>query len=131
MQTKIFQLPELAVAFVNDLHSKGYTIDIYDHPNGSVKVNWIMPKKFVNCVDNIEYNDEVWVKEDGTMINCQDLDLEHARNIIRMVLRNSREQLKLQEEIIANLRDAIESIEENEEFGSSTLSATDTPRVLH
>lgn len=35
-------------------------------------------------------HDEVWVTQDGRHIQVQDLDLSHARSIIRMMLRAQR-----------------------------------------
>ena len=107
MQTKTFIDPEEVTKFINDLHDKGYAVDLYKTDDETFKLNWIKLKKFTNVMDNVEYTDEIWTKEDGTMINCQDLDLPHAQNIIRMMLRNDREQRKVQQEIIASIQEAI------------------------
>jgi hypothetical protein len=37
-------------------------------------------------------NDEIWVTEDGTKIAVGNLSEEHAKNILRMILRTTRER---------------------------------------
>ena len=47
----------------------------------------MMPKP-----DRIQH-DEVWVTHDGQRIEVQDLDLKHAHNILRMLLREQRQTM--------------------------------------
>jgi hypothetical protein len=108
MHTKDFTDPDLAVEFVKSLQDEN-TIDIINMPDGSFRVNWIENKKYTS-LDGKEFVDEVWTKEDGTMIACQDLDHEHAKNIIRMMLRNERRRTELEEQMRDQLQAALSGI---------------------
>lgn len=130
MQTKKFTDMVAAREFGLALFNNGFVVDAMTNADQTISVNWIMPKKFINVMDNVEYTDEVWIKEDGTMINCQDLDLEHARNIIRMIMRNDR----LRKEEMAKALNQIEHILNgslDEEVDSATMMPENTDRVLH
>ena len=37
-------------------------------------------------------SDEIWTMEDGTEIQVRDMTESHAKNILRMILRKSRER---------------------------------------
>ena len=112
MQTKDFTDPTEALAFIETLEADN-SVDTIRLAGGIFRINWIKNKMFTS-VDGKEYTDEVWTKEDGTMIVCQDLELEHARNIIRMMLRNDRSRRKETAEMMAafeiGLQDAVVQI---------------------
>jgi len=109
MQTKDFTDPTEALAFIETLEADN-SVDTIRLAGGIFRINWIKNKMFTS-VDGKEYTDEVWTKEDGTMIVCQDLELEHARNIIRMMLRIEREDRKAESEMMdsISIRYAIEN----------------------
>ena len=54
--------------------------------------------------------DEIWTTEDGTKIPVANLSEDHAKNILRMILRSERERreffkTKLLPELIARIRE--------------------------
>jgi hypothetical protein len=98
MNTKDFTNPEEATAFIK-LLQKDNTIDVAQTTSGLFRVMWVENKMYT-ALDGKDYTDEVWTKEDGTMIVCQDLNLEHAKNIIRMIIRNERRLAKAEQDII-------------------------------
>lgn len=89
MNSKEFITEDEAAAFANTLIEDDNTVDVIDLNTGIYLVRWVKNKKFTTY-DNKEFTDEVWSTQDGTMICVQDLAPEHARNIVRMILRNSR-----------------------------------------
>lgn len=92
MNTKLIHSAIEAIDFVENLAKTDNTVDVVKTVDGVYSVTWIKNKKYLSH-DGKEFTDEVWTKEDGTMIACQDLELEHAKNIIRMMLRQNREQM--------------------------------------
>jgi hypothetical protein len=106
MQTRDFTDPEEAKEFCETL-MKDNCIDVLQTVDGSFRITWI-PNKMFTSFDGKEYVDEVWTKEDGTMISCQDLEPEHAKNIIRMMLRNERECRRVEQEIMEQLQTAMQ-----------------------
>ena len=136
MQTKDFADPEEAIAFAKSLQDNN-CIDVLRTVDGTFRINWVENKMFTGF-DGKEYTDEVWTKEDGTMIACQDLELDHAKNIIRMILRNEREQRKAQQEMMESLQQAMAQIssvvnegEEGDDLPPWMTDAPEADRVLH
>ena len=133
MQTKEFTDPEEAMAFCRTLQADN-CMDVLKTADGTFRVNWV-PNKMFTSFDGKEYVDEVWTKEDGTMIACQDLELNHAKNIIRMILRNDREQRRVQQEMMESLQQAIAQISEaqnsDDEQSWSVVTDPEINRVLH
>ena len=136
MYTKEFTNPDEAIEFVKTLQENN-SIDVVKTDDGTFRINWVENKMYTTS-DGKEFVDEVWTKEDGTMIVCQDLELEHAKNIIRMIMRSDRERHKIEQEMMAEMQQAIEllSVEEggDEEGNDLPPWMTDAPegeRVLH
>jgi hypothetical protein len=136
MHTKEFTDPDEAMAFVKTLQENN-CIDVVKTDDGTFRINWVENKMYT-AIDGKEYVDEVWTKEDGTMIVCQDLELEHAKNIIRMIMRNDRERRKIEQEMMAEMQQAIKLLAadegEDEEGNDLPPWMTDAPegeRVLH
>ncbi len=99
MLTKDFNADEAeeCTDFMNELVTTGKTVDVTKTKDGNYRVHWVDQKMYTSFTGQI-HPDEVWTKEDGTMLHVQDLEPEHAKNIIRMMLRQSREaQIKLSE----------------------------------
>ena len=67
-------------------------------------VHWIERKTYVSHTGET-HSDEVWVTIDNKMILVQDLEAEHARNIVRMMLRQEREA-KARLAVLADLVEA-------------------------
>jgi hypothetical protein len=132
MQTRDFSDPEEAKEFCETL-MKDNCIDVLQTVDGGFRITWI-PNKMFTSFDGKEYVDEVWTKEDGTMISCQDLEPEHAKNIIRMMLRNERERRRVEQEMLEAMQQAIQSIaaaSEDDEEGWSVVTDPEINRVLH
>jgi len=127
MDTKEFTNFEEADKFVNELLKDNKTVDAVVISETQYQVNWVDNKKYTT-LDGREYTDEVWVKKDGTMIHCQDLEVEHARNIIRMILRSNRTQQEAMKELLENVYAAAGESNDSSELEVHT---DDTPRVLH
>jgi hypothetical protein len=135
MHTKDFTDPDEAMAFVKTLQENN-CVDVLKTNDGTFQINWVENKMYTS-VDGKEYVDEVWTKEDGTMIACQDLELEHAKNIIRMIMRSDREQRRIQQEMIERLQGAIQSLgdgsdtDEQDDLPPWMTDAPESERVLH
>ena len=129
MQSKYFNSPEEAIKFAESIKD-GNAVDGCEMADGTFRVSWIA-NKMIKLPDGIEVVDEVWTKQDGTLIACQDLEPEHAKNIIRMLLRNDRERQKLTLEIM-NAMQAMHLDLEDEDNNSEERTADLEPsRVLH
>lgn len=119
-----------AEAFVNDLIDKQtHVIEVEELPNGNgYEVQYIEHKTYTS-LDGKSYPDEVWVTKEGDMKLIQDLEPEHARNILRMLLRQEREAKAGIEAMFEQIQSALKngSTEEDDEFDSDTT----TPHTLH
>jgi hypothetical protein len=127
MNTKDFTDPDEAIEFVKSLQEHN-TVDVAKTVDGTFRINWVENKTYVTH-DGKEFVDEVWTKEDGTMIACQDLELSHAKNIIRMILRQDRERRTMEAQLHDQIQAALQLIEDNEDDDIPALN--EEPRVLH
>jgi len=76
--------------FLIPLISEGkYVFDISKCANGFI-VQW-QEQKTYTAHDGKVFPDEVWITEVGEMKQIQDIEAEHCRNIIRMMIRKNRE----------------------------------------
>ncbi len=114
MEKKEFATIDEVKEFVNPMvDEKKWVIDVRQKgKEGPFLVQWCEHKMYTT-LDGKEFHDEVWRKEDGTIMLVQDIELEHARNIIRMILRQDREA----EEAGAMLREKIAAILESGTLG--------------
>lgn len=127
MNRKELKTVEEVDEFVKPLATGGFVIDIRALPeDGGYVVEWQEHKSYTSYADGKEYPDELWRTEDGRLLLIQDIEPEHCRNILRMILRNER----LAE---ARLNTLFESLME-----SLDMSADDTtdlpppnPSMLH
>ncbi len=127
METKTFKTQEEATDFITSISDKDVTIDGYETDDGMFCVAWIENKKYI-AFDGKEYTDQVWTKEDGTMIVVQDLDPEHAKNIIRMIIRKQDESYAEILESTASLTAALEALQISV---NDDIPDPEEPRVLH
>lgn len=95
-------------AFVQPLiDEKKWAIDIRQSTlNGTYRVLWIEHKNYT-AHDGKEYPDEIWTTEAGEMKCIQDLDPEHAKNVLRMMLRQEREQRMMIQAALKRLADEV------------------------
>jgi hypothetical protein len=109
MQTKEFIDSEEALEFCRMLQADNHA-EVLQQVDGIFRVNWIANKMY-RLSTGKEVVDEVWTKEDGTMIVCQDLEPNHAKNIIRMMLRNKRKRHKEDQEILEQLHTVLQNLQ--------------------
>ena len=121
MEYKIVNGESEAVTFAKELAAADNTVEVYKLNDGvdAYKVVWIKNKKFISR-DGCESTDEVWTTANGELIVVQDLDPEHAKNIIRMILRNARQNATILSSMEEFLKVALDKTDEDE-----------MPRVLH
>jgi hypothetical protein len=133
MKTRNFTNPDHAIEFIHSLQQDN-TIDVVKLTDETFDVMWVENKKYTTH-DGKEFIDEVWTKEDGTMIVCQDLELEHAKNIIRMILRKQRENMIIEAALHESIKSALDSntpSEDDVENYHMLVDVTDEEvRVLH
>ena len=90
MEIKDLNTAEEALEFAQKLHADDNSVDLVKTVDGLYRVRWIKNKKYITY-DNKEFTDEVWMTEKEELICIQDLTEAHAKNIIRMMLRNQRQ----------------------------------------
>jgi len=107
---------EEAEAIVNPLLAeKKWAISVIQKVDQTFVIQWVEHKKYT-AQDGQQFHDEVWTTKEGDMKLVQDLEPEHARNILRLLLRNERqakEEANSMFEQIAN--EFIQSLEEDSE----------------
>ncbi len=92
----------------NLAEEKKFLIGMRAMPTGEYQVEWQEHKDYV-AQDGKSYPDEVWFTEDQRMILVQDLEPEHARNILRMMLRQEREMRDRMESLLEHIVSAGEA----------------------
>lgn len=63
-------------------------------------------------------NDEVWVMRDGRRIEVQDIEIGHARNILRMILRNQRRRRANIKEVVKHMLDFVINHDSDDDHGA-------------
>lgn len=114
MNTKEFTDYAELEKFVQPLiDEKKWAIDIRQSiTSGNFKVCWIEHKNYT-AHDGNSFPDEIWTTEQGEMKCIQDLDPEHAKNVLRMMLRQEREQRAMIQAALSRL--AAEVAEDNDD----------------
>lgn len=125
MKTKDFLSMDGIQDFIEDLHQSGHTVDLYKMDSGVYRVSWVEPKTYVSHTGDT-HEDEVWMTEDGRMIHVQDLEPEHARNIVRMMIRNSKAAIQAQHNAMEAVAKAISQLTPGDDTDDNEV-----PRVLH
>lgn len=112
MNKKSFNSFDAASSFADDLaKEEKWAVDIIpDKDSSSYSVCWIEQKHYTSHSGEVHL-DEVWVTAEGEMKCIQDLDAEHARNIIRMLIRNERRQLEAMQDAFAAIASMHDSLE--------------------
>lgn len=95
------------------------------------EVQWEVRKKYI-AHDGKEFLDEAWMTEDGQMIQIQDLTEAHAKNILRMILRQRRES----ERALAAMEKLFQAMEAGdadalEELNDTPVSTITGKPMLH
>lgn len=87
---KEFNDPVQAAEFFKELTDTGqYNVELSTHRD-KITVYWIEKKQYQDFHGNTQ-DDRVWLTEDGQLLHVQDLSEAHAKNIIRMMLKQSEE----------------------------------------
>lgn len=122
METKTINDYDELVEFTMQLASNDkVSFDITSLPDQSGwVVKWIQLKTYITH-DGKEFLDEAWVTKAGEMILIQDLTPDHCRNIIRMMIRNQREQALAV--LKATLGNALETMQDDDELIHSDVIA--------
>ena len=90
MMEKLVKTLDEAQAVVDPLLSENkWAITVFQNPDGTYRVQWTEHKKYIDH-DGVERLDEIWTTKEGELKFIQDLEPEHAKNIIRMILRNEK-----------------------------------------
>jgi len=108
---------EEAQALTESLHDeKKYIIEVLQLAAGGYAVQW-QEHKMYTSLDGKSWPDEVWRTEDGRILQIQDIEPEHCRNILRMILRQEREAEEHLKELTGILKNAIETVRSEIEEG--------------
>lgn len=120
----VFDTVDKADEFVAKLYDEQkFVINARHLPDSSgIEIQWIEHKPY-KAHDGKEFFDEVWVTEDGEMKLIQDLEPEHARNVLRMLLRQERAARQVMNTLMENLV----NIDEED----NTVATSVTQHVLH
>lgn len=101
---------EEAQALMESLYAeKKYIIEVLQLAAGGYAVQW-QEHKMYTSLDGKEWPDEVWRTEDGRLLQIQDIEPEHCRNILRMILRQDREAEEQLKEFTGALKNTIEAL---------------------
>jgi hypothetical protein len=112
-------------AFIETLTAENkYVINILQRTSDDVYIISWQEHKMYTGQDGIEYPDEVWVTIDYRTILVQDLEVEHCRNVLRMLLRQRRETGAVLAQLAESLRTVAEDVEAEE-------VSDNVNRVLH
>lgn len=108
MRKEIFSTEETE-SFVNQLFDeKKYVINVQPLPdNNGYLVQWQEHKTY-KAYDGKEFPDEAWLTEDNRMLLIQDIEPEHCRNILRMMLRQEREAKIAMEQLSNHLVEIVQ-----------------------
>lgn len=82
---------EEAQALVDSLYAEAkYIIEAQQLASGGFAIQWQEHKSYT-AIDGKVWPDEVWRTKDGRLLQIQDIEPEHCRNILRMLMRQDRE----------------------------------------
>jgi hypothetical protein len=110
MNKKICSTAEEAKEMLTNLTKEGKFVTVIPAPDGvSYQVQWMDDKTYI-AQDGKVYPDEVWITKDGEMLFIQDLSEEHAKNIIRMIMRQERAMIIEEEKLRNKILDQIKNI---------------------
>lgn len=86
---------EEAQEFFDSLFKENkFLINVQKLPAGEgYECQWIEQKSYT-AVDGKVFPDEVWITQEGDMKLVQELDPEHCRNILRLILRQERKLIE-------------------------------------
>jgi len=117
-------------AFVDALYKEEkYIIEVLQLTVGGYAVQWEEHKSYT-AYDGKEWPDEVWRTEDGRLLQIQDIEPEHCRNILRMMLRQERKAASRLQALMDAVRADLQEGSEDPVDGSFIPDSNDKP-VIH
>lgn len=99
MNTKHFNDTSDAIEFCNKIAGNN-AVRAYQCHDGTAVVNWVPYTNYL-AEDGKEYPDEVWCTSNGELIPLAKVTADHARNIVRMMLRKMRESQEVNVDSVA------------------------------
>lgn len=117
MNTKIVDTAEDLENFVAELEEENkWAIDVV-RDNAQYVVRWIPMKSYTTYTGEVA-NDELWVTENGEMKLIQDLTESHAKNILRMLIKQDRETREVIGKFLMSgiVADAVDIIKADDSF---------------
>jgi hypothetical protein len=112
---------EEAEAIINPLIAEDkWAINVVQQTNGTFSIQWVEHKKYT-AQDGKEFFDEIWVTREGDMKTIQDMEPEHVRNVLRMMLRKDREAAEAMNSFFKQMTDEIKGLNEGEEIEERVL----------
>lgn len=111
MNSKIVRHDELQ-DFVENLHQQDRWAISVESAGEDYLVKWTEHKKYVSYTGDT-HPDEVWRTKEGNIMCVQDMDPEHARNALRMMLRAQR---LLQEALLSRLTGLDDGDDSDDDF---------------
>lgn len=101
-----------AEKFYDELRAENkYEFDAYLLPDGAgYGLQWIESKTYT-AHDGKSYTDEVWLTDAGDLMLVQDLTEDHAKNVLRMLLRKERAAFELVSSLMSSGKIDLEDLE--------------------
>ena len=130
MEKEFNTIEELCEYVDTNIPAEKYIIDIQPLPDNSKFLLRWQEQKYYTAQDGKTYPDEAWLTIDNKLVQIQDIELEHCRNILRMLIRRERNLQEQWKEAVTNFTNLIGEIKE--ELNQSTDNADSTPKhILH
>jgi len=129
---------EEAQSFVDALYKEEkYIIEVLQLAgDAGYAIQWQEHKSYT-AYDGKVWPDEVWRTEDGRLLQIQDIDPEHCRNILRMMLRQEREAEARLKVLTDTLRSTMDAMKADLQAGSedtldgSFIPASSDKPIIH
>lgn len=109
MRKEVETIEEAQTLMKSLYDEKKYIIEVLQLASGGYAVQW-QEHKMYTAYDGKVWPDEVWLTEDGRLLQIQDIEPEHCRNILRMMLRQEREDTEQLKELAGALKNAMDVI---------------------
>lgn len=107
-----------------------WAIAVVEKEDGSFTIQWMEHKTYTSH-DGEEFKDEVWTTREGDMKLVQDLEPEHLRNILRMMLRNERMSKENMRTLFEQMAESMLGDDEEEESLFPNWEPTESKSHLH
>jgi hypothetical protein len=114
-------------------------VDAIDKTNKSFVITTFDGKYFVHILDTKTYTahdgkvypDEIWVTVDGEAVFIQDLEPEHARNVIRRIIRENEKIAEKLDSIDQEILEALIAAPRVDDSEETDLEDFGEMRVIH